>query len=295
MGKSTTLQFKAETKTPQHALLERIEALPGFPGVIEELLDLARQEYFTAKHFEGVVSKDQALVARLLKLVNSRGYCGSRRLETIPEGVVLVGLNNLRQVVYAIASEDLLAHDLTGYPYPHQGFWCHSLGTAMISRTVAQTSGNSHLGGEEAFVAGLMHDIGKLVIDDFLGPEKKAGGVTQRQEALACGLDHAELGKVILERWNLPKPIREAVRYHHDPNSEGNWRPGAATIQLADAVSKIWGFGSQLMSQPAKETDLDPFDDTLAALRLPKKRLQQILGHTRQKLVLLVKTLQEEE
>ena len=171
----TTVQKKKNWRTVRFDVLERIEQLPSLSNVVNEFLMLARREFFTAKDFEQVISKDQALVARLLKVANSGLYGRARSIDSIPEAVVLIGLENLKKIVYSVSAEGLMRRELPAYDYHvDHGFWLHALAVANASRVVAEALPDCPLRGEEAFVAGLVHDVGKLVIVDFLPAGQKA-------------------------------------------------------------------------------------------------------------------------
>ena len=197
-------------------VLDRIESLPSLSNVVLEFLTLARRDYYSAKDFETVICKDQALVARLLKVANCGLYGRSRSITSIPEAVVLIGLENLKKIVYAVSSAGLMRKQMAHYDFhSQQGFWVHSMALGQTARVVAEASPNCPLHGEEGLVTGLLHDVGKLVIDEFLTGEPGAP-VTLELEREAVGLDHAEMAEHILKQWNLPESITACVRHHHD-------------------------------------------------------------------------------
>ena len=221
-------------RTVRFEVLERIETLPSLNAVVLEFLELSQKEFFTARDFEAVICKDQALAARVLKLANSGLYGRSRSITSIPEAVVLIGLESLKKIVFAVSTEGLTRRALANYCYhEEQGFWVHSLGVAQTSRVLVEGSTLCRMSAEEAFVAGLLHDIGKLVINDFL-PATEGRRVTRDMEVEAVGLDHSELADHILKQWNLPDSITACVRHHHDFRQAGEWDRGAAVLGLAE-------------------------------------------------------------
>ena len=263
-------------------VLDRVEGLPSLGSVVVEFLELARREYFTAKDFEQVISKDQALVARLLKVANSGLYGRSRTIHSIPEAVVLIGLESLKKIVFAVSAEGLTRRRLDNYPYhPDHGFWVHSLGIAHVARVLAEAAPACPLRGEEAFVAGLLHDVGKLVIDEFL--EANGGRpVTRTAECAAVGLDHAELGGFILRQWNLPESITRCVLHHHDYKQGGEWALGAAVLALAEEIAGCWGLGHLEpidLSEPLPSNRFRPY---LNDLGIPVEKWDQVVWEIQQ-------------
>ncbi len=224
-------------------VLEQIDKLPSLSTVIHEFLVLSRQEYFTARDFEEVINKDQALVARVLKVANSGLYARSRTVPSIAEAVVLIGLDNLKRIVYAVSTEGLTRRNLKRYRYhPDGGFWMHAMAVGQAARVFANAAPAADLGPEEAFVAGLLHDVAKLIIDDFL-PDGEPGPVALEAEREAVGLDHAELAEYMLKQWNLPPAITDAVRGHHGSLPDPDRSPGGILLGLAEQVCDLWGVG----------------------------------------------------
>jgi HD-like signal output (HDOD) protein len=119
-----------------------------------------------------VVIKDQALVARLLKVANSGCFGSHRHVDTIPEAVVLVGLDNMKNMVYAANWGGMLRQDLRCYRYPGKGLWRHAMGVGIVARALSEMSRHSVFKGEEAFASLLLKVRQKLAnLEDFYGEE----------------------------------------------------------------------------------------------------------------------------
>jgi HD-like signal output (HDOD) protein len=275
-------------------VLEKLESLPSLNSVVLEFLELSRREYFTAKDYEAVISKDQALVARVLKQANSGLYGRSRSIHSIPEAVVLIGLESLKKIVFAVSTEGMIRHSLPNYDYLRdQGFWMHSLGIALTSRVLSEMSPACPLRSEEIFVAGLLHDIGKLVIDEFL-PPFFGKRVSREMEIEAVGLDHSELAEYILKQWNLPEGITACVRNHHDYRLAGEWATAAAVLTLAEDICGHWGVGRKHPVDLSEEVPVEKFLEILEDLDLPAEKWDQVIWDIRQNLVGLGGTFQED-
>lgn len=266
-------------------VLQRIEDLPSLSSVVSEFLSLSRREYFSAKDFEKVVSKDQALVARLLKLANSSTYGRSRSIHSVPEAVVLVGLEQMKRIVFAVSTEGLTRNTLAHYAYePSRGYWMHCTAVGLASRAIVESLPARPLHVEEAFVAGLLHDVGKLIIDDFLDPDGGERDVDLAEEAEAVGLDHAELGEYILSQWRLPESIVAAVRDHHAPLGRDDVSPGARLLQLGQAMVRTWRIGHTEQVDLSEDFDPAPHAPLIEALGMPEDKLAIVMWDVRQHL-----------
>jgi len=271
-------------------VLKRIEDLPSLSSVVAEFLELTRREFFTAKDFEVVLSKDQALVARLLKVANSSLYGRPRSIHSIPEAVVLVGLDQMKRIVFSVSTEGLTRTRLQNYHYePQRGYWMHSTAVGLAARAIIEALPEKPLHAEEAFVAGLLHDVGKLIIDDFLDPVPGPRDVSLNEEAEAVGLDHAELSEYILDQWKLPRSIVAAVRDHHRDLGEADVPAGARLLQLAAAVVQTWDIGFAGEFDLSSDFDPEPHRPLLEAVGVPDARLPQVLWDVRQNLAGLEK------
>jgi len=266
-------------------VLQRIDDLPSLSSVVAEFLDLTRREFFTAKDFESVISKDQALVARLLKVANSSLYGRPRSIHSIPEAVVMVGLDQMKRIVLSVSTEGLTRTQLVNYAYePHRGYWMHSTAVGLAARAIVGVLPDRPLHAEEAFVAGLLHDVGKLIIDDFLDPELDPRDVTLDEEACAVGLDHAELAEYILGQWKLPETIVESIRDHHRSLDLDDTPAGARLLQLAEAVVATWNIGRVPEVDLGADFDAVTHRGLLDRLGVSDQRLPQVIWDVRQSL-----------
>jgi putative nucleotidyltransferase with HDIG domain len=285
-GTTTVPQNSKAWRSVRLDVIERVEALPSLSSVVLEFLELTKKEVFSARDFESVISKDQSLVARLLKVANCGLYGRSRSVGTIPEAVVLIGLENMTKIVFAVSAAGLIRQDLRSYHHvAPNGFWLHVMGVALVARSLAEAGSRSALRGDEAFVAGLLHDVGKLIIDEFLPSANGARVVTSDEEVAAVGLDHAELGALILDQWGLPEPIVTAVRVHHGAAEDDDSRGFAAPIQLAQALCDAWRVGQENPMDLSEDVDLSEHGELLRVLGIPSERVPQLIWDVRQNLV----------
>ncbi|MCP4571186.1 MAG: HDOD domain-containing protein [bacterium] len=263
---------------------QRIDSLPSLSNVVGEFLEMSADELVTAKDFERVICKDQALVARLLKTANSGKYGKSRSINSISDAVVLIGLNDMKKIVYAVSSEGLLRQDFAVYRYPGQGFWMYSLGVATAARILVEAASKPTINGEAAFVSGLVHDVGKLIIDDFLDTEGGVRRVALADEVAVTGVDHAELGAHIMGAWNIPEVISGAARWHHDLAGAGDICSAAAAIGMGAGICDFWGVGTEPFMNLGEDVDPTHHEQAMEALGIPDGQLEPVLFEMRQKL-----------
>jgi len=221
-------------------ILRRAERLPSPPVIVMKLMHLADDETIGARGLEPYFRSDQSLTARLLKLVNSSYFGLSNRVGTIPEAIELLGFDTLRSILLSAFFSRLLPKALLAYGYGQGGLWKHSLGVATLTRELAVAAGCAKALVEELYVAGLMHDIGKVVLGEaaqkplMLVPDD--GGLmlnvtsSEREE---LGFDHVQVGKMVGERWRLSPLIIEIIEKHHDLRLN---KKEVGIVHLADQI-----------------------------------------------------------
>lgn len=230
-------------------IIEATGELPALPATTARLLQLMEDELAAAAAVLEVIGRDPALTANLLKLCNSAYYGLRREVGTVHEALVLLGNRTVVQLAFATSLGDVLRGPLAGYRLERDALWRHSLAVAVaaahfcdILGPVAAAPGNpsSPAGGdhararrERAFTAGLVHDIGKLVLNGPLKarlqqlPQNAGFDALVRGERDVLGFDHAEAGQALAESWNFPAGLAGVIGRHHDP------LPGARDIQPA--------------------------------------------------------------
>lgn len=238
----TSLQDLVASATSLDARTESLTAL----------VDIIDDPMIEARRLVPIVEADPGLTVALLKLCNSSMYNFQRRIGSPREALVLVGNLTFARLCFALSLEPVLRRDLPGYGLDLDGLWKHSLTTAYGAASLVRAMGQSEL-RDRAFTAGLLHDIGKLVLDPELdrlgngfvdvetaaepGDVPDVGGLTRAQERQLTGYDHAEAGAALLESWDLPEQTVSAVRWHHDPERAGAHESLAYALFIAEKVS----------------------------------------------------------
>lgn len=200
------------------SVLDYVQKLPSLPGIVVDILESFNNEEVNVHTLAHKVARDQALAARVLRVANSPFFGLSGQIGSISEAVSVLGFNNLRGLVMAAAIIDSFPRTKQGFDW--MAFWRHGIGAGVCARVLAKRAG---LNPETAFTAGLLHDIGRLVMEVYFPqacaqvPWSGEGSTAEvlAAERAALGLDHAGLGGVVAKRWHFPRAIREAIELHH--------------------------------------------------------------------------------
>lgn len=239
------------SKSLQDVLNGEVE-LPTLPDVIIRLLSAVDNPESTASDVARIISSDPAMMVKILKLVNSPFYGMPRQIATLTQATVVMGFAAIRNVALTIAVFDEFGRS-DGNPsqleFTREKFWEHSIATAMMANMVATQAGYGK--NEDAFIAGLLHDIGKIVFDRYLHDDfiaaltlADAGGMSIFDaEMNVMGESHAFVGSWLADRWHLPPHLVDAMRHHHAPQeSQMDWQL-VAVVNIADKLVRQHGYG----------------------------------------------------
>ncbi|VAW82689.1 Predicted signal transduction protein [hydrothermal vent metagenome] len=248
--------------TPQD-LVSRNVRLVSLPEVCLQVQALTDSPHTTAEDIGAMVGKDAALTTRLLKLVNSAFFSLPQKIDTVTRAVNLIGMRELRNLTMAASAAEVFSH-IPGSLIDMAAFWQHSVYSALVARNLAQRCNVLH--SERLFTAGLLHDIGRLLMLTRLPDEiGKAESIRQCSDKDICeietnlmGFDHAEVGHALLTHWNMPENLCASVLYHHNPGEAHDAHLEAALLHIADFVTHC--------AQESKDPLGSPFYDPYGAL-----------------------------
>lgn len=221
---------------------------PLRPDVIHEVVELVDNPSTSVARLAATVGKDQALMKMVLKKANSSYYGFSGRVTNINFALVLLGFNALRETVtHALVSSAF--RNLVGVMFSYEELWNHSLACGILARRLATMT--RRCDPDEAFIAGLLHDIGYVVLDQG-GPSQLAAhikaklktGIGNAGKTISeLALSHEEIGALLIKQWNIPASIGEAIRHHHHPERAKINPALTAIVHTADVLSKRlpWG------------------------------------------------------
>ncbi|MGA1489339.1 MAG: HDOD domain-containing protein [Planctomycetota bacterium] len=230
-------------------VVRRIYDIPSFPEVILRLAEVADDPDSSSADLAAVMEKDQALAAKILRLVNSAFYSLSRPVASLHHAISLIGFNSVRALAISVSVRSSFPTD--GDPVGRMAFWEHSLFVACATRTLG-----SRLrlpGGDDLFTAGLMHDLGVLVARQHLPEEmqeadrlvRECGAGAIQAERQVVGVEHPLLGAWLAEHWRLPPIIHAAIRDHHDALSP-DWSERCALDEESRRAVELVALGDRL-------------------------------------------------
>ena len=227
-------------------LLHAIEQnLPTLPQVALQVMQLAEDPETDVSELERLISRDPAIASNALRLVNSVFFALRGTVSTLKNAIVTLGFRNVQSLVVAAACKSLHREDSP----QEQLMWNHALAVSVAARILAAECGYCRV--EEATTGGLLHDIGKLVMNQHLGEEYKEvmdlveneGRTFVEVEQDAIGFTHADVGGMAVHKWNFSPSLEEAVSLHHNPKSAQADPELCAIVSLANNICVKLGIG----------------------------------------------------
>jgi len=223
--------------------------LPAMPQVASKVLELSSDPNTSAAQLQQIIADDQAMTARILKIANSAMYSCSRKVKTLTEAIVMLGFNSIRSLVVTSAARNLYNTQNSHTGLKERLLWEHSIGSAFACRLIAQVKVPAL--AEEAFLAGLMHDIGKLVLnlqvpevfDEIVQVVYNENQPFAATEQKYLGFDHAEVGSQLVNKWNLSPVLEEAILQHHDTTAFSSENPLLSILDLGNNLCHKLGIG----------------------------------------------------
>lgn len=227
------------------AMVDRMGDLPTLPSVLLTINKLLSNPRTSANEVGDAISSDQVIASKVLKLVNSAFYGFPGRVNTITHAIVILGFSTVKNIVLTTSILGAFSTRKNVGNFDLMGFWRHSVATGAIARLIAKETG--YRAHEEAFIGGLLHDLGKLVLalhapEEFgqcleYALEKHCTFFDAERQLL--GVTHTDLGRWLQERWNLPNDIAAVLVYHHGkPHLAGSHARLVAIVQLADILAR---------------------------------------------------------
>ncbi|MFN8556914.1 MAG: HDOD domain-containing protein [Dehalococcoidia bacterium] len=256
-----------------HEFVAKVNQIAPLPAVALKVLQLAEDDRTSAQDLASALATDQALTAKLLRLANSAYFAAGREIATVRDAVVLLGMVEVRRLVLTTALMGRFNDDSGRLSIP--AFWGHALAVGMVAEVMARQTNLAR--PEEAFTAGILHDIGKLVMNQYAREhfEAAAGVATEkgipleRAEAEVFGFSHPALGFRLAEIWRLPPALCDAIAEHHaQPETDHGL---AYLVAKANSMARdhgLWcGFDD---IEPGAEMPAEVVEDPLRAAALAR-------------------------
>jgi len=235
------------TLTSQSAALrrrvERLRTVPTLPRLHERVLGALEDAEVDFQNVAALIEVDQSLASQVLRLANAAFYGSQGRVTTVDHALVVLGTVVTRSIVLTASVLDLRQVGL-------RGFWEHSLGCAVAAGAIAKVT--SLAKPEEVTGAGLLHDLGKVVLykelpdvfEEIVELARTQGTSFRDTERRLLGTDHAEIAEWLVERWRLPPSLSEPIAFHHTPGRADRAKTETAIVHVANTVVRALGYGS---------------------------------------------------
>lgn len=219
------------------------------PGAAVKLLSLIDDPEVSVSQIEAILRRDPGLTANILKLANAAYFGIPSKIGSVNQAVIILGLKRLIQMVIATCVSAVMDQSVPGYDISPGELWRHSLGVSVAAEGLVKELKIE--AAEEIFTAALLHDVGKLVLGEFVqdGLEKIEEAITpelsfEQAEIMVLGTNHAEIGAQILTQWSFPTNIVNAVRWHHNPELADQTDIILDIVHVANVLCRMIGIGS---------------------------------------------------
>jgi len=238
------------TAAALEAVLARIKEISTLPHIALAVIDVAKRPDAGAADLKAVVEGDPALSARVVRMVNSAAFGVRTTVTNLHQAISFLGFNQVRNLAMTASVSEIFKKDAEIGAYKRSGLWRHMVSVGIGSRLVARRLGLHAF--EDAFLAGLLHDIGIILIDQHLHDDFEQlmhrvthGSVLTELEREILGFDHCQLGERVAEEWRFPVATRAAIRWHHQSlryNGEG--ADLVRCVEVANVICSVKGITS---------------------------------------------------
>ena len=221
----------------------KVQDVKPLPIAVGNIIRVTEEPTSTIQDLEEAILMDQVLTTRILRVANSAYYTYNRRISTISQAAVLIGFKAIKGIAFASVLSKLMNVELKGYEMNSNALWKQSQTCAIAAREISKRI--RYKDQEEAYIAGLLHDFGKIILSQYL--EKEYGEimamVTEDQipfdqaEERVLGFSHTEIGAMVAEKWNLPKHLVDSIRWHHAPEQADDNIMMVNIVHVADSIT----------------------------------------------------------
>ncbi|MBP7936007.1 MAG: HDOD domain-containing protein [Phycisphaerae bacterium] len=235
--------------TTVDAILGRVREIQPLPGTVLKLITVVNDPKSTVEQIVETIRYDQAVTSQMLRIVNSAFFGLTRQVYSLSDAMRCLGTTKVLQLVMAVHTNTLLCKSQPGYGLPPGTLWKHSVGVAIACSSLSE-----HLDFNNKsllFTAGLLHDIGKVILNEYVAEEfaEIAQRVNENHLSFAeaekqiLGFSHDEIGGRVAEKWQLPEAITLGIRHHHNPAALDPPNSLVDALHLADCVCLLLGIG----------------------------------------------------
>ncbi|MGL1933774.1 MAG: HDOD domain-containing protein [Fibrobacterales bacterium] len=268
-----------------------IEELPTLPLVIRQVQKVMRDPNSNMANIASIITKDQSLSTKVLRLVNSAHYGLRSRVTSVSQAIVILGLNTVNNIMLGLSVINMF-DEKSDSLFNYDKFWEHSFGCALMAKHLSATM--NYPDPEICFITGLLHDIGKLIQEQFMHKDfVKCLTLTHttkkpliENEENVFGFNHSDLGAYITNKWEIPENICIAIQYHHNPqdlppNLEEH-RDIVNILAAANQLCQLEGLGDQ-------SEEYKPVFGEVLPIEIPQEKLDEIIEKTKEEIKITLK------
>jgi len=225
-----------------------VDKMPSLSTTVSKVLEICSRTDTSPNDLNKVISLDPVLTGQVLKLINSAYYSLMNKVTSLTRAIIMLGLNTVKNLALSTAIIRCVGQAKKSKALPIKDFWAHSIGVGVMAKLLAAERGVPLAEREEYFVAGLLHDLGKIPFDDeyieVLAQVKKEPEPLVKLEKKCLEIDHEEIGEMIASKWKLNAVITDAICHHHAPErAEPAHQSLVATVALADFYICLFDIG----------------------------------------------------
>ncbi|MFZ5570850.1 MAG: HDOD domain-containing protein [Thermodesulfobacteriota bacterium] len=259
-----------------------IGKMPALSPTVSKVMATCRNPDTSPADLTRIISMDPVLMGKIISLINSAYYGFSQKITSLPHAIIMLGMNTIKNLVLSTAilgNVNRLHHEQV---LDMDAFWQHSLSVGVTAKLLAEKRGVRQSLQETYFVAGLVHDIGKVAINNrfpiIYSQALETAGQKEvalyRAERKVVGIDHASMGALIAAKWRLGDDIADTIRYHHDLSTyQGEHEEIVATVALANYIANTLALGFSGDGFPDKISS-----ESLQRLRIPPADFKEVAG-----------------
>ncbi|MCL5991599.1 MAG: HDOD domain-containing protein [Bacteroidetes bacterium] len=243
-------------------MVDKIADFPTLPTIYTSLLEVLSNSRSTVQDVADIILNDQSSTLKILKLVNSVFYGLQSRVDTISQAIFYIGFSEIKNIVLTLSVIDVFSNTKSLTYFNLVDFWKHSIAVGIVSRKIAKLIGIKNT--ENYFLAGIVHDIGKLFfINTFSEEYNKVVKyaldnklIIWEAENKIYGFNHMDIGEMLADKWQLPATINHAIKYHHSKDIGSGTPETTLCVHIADIIARIMELGNpgdNLVYPPSQE------------------------------------------
>ncbi len=229
-----------------------IERMPSLSITVTKVMEICNKPDPSPNHLIRVISLDPVLTGQVLKLINSAYFALPNKMASLTRAIIMLGVNTVKNMAINTAIMGMVMQEEPSLSLPIDTFWTHSIRVGVTARALAAIKGIPATRRDDFFVAGLLHDLGKVPLANcfpsefkqVLAQAEEEQKALHKQEMDFFGFDHGRIGKSIAEKWQLSDTITEALCYHHNPTDPGvSNHDLVEMVALADLYANLYEIG----------------------------------------------------